>query len=58
MLTAAQIRAARAAVGWTDEDLAAASGFSRRTIVKLEAYDGVPSANEQTLVKIRRALED
>ncbi len=57
MLTAEQIRAARAAVGWTAEQLAEASGIVRRTVVAIERADGVPSSNAQTLHKIKSALE-
>lgn len=49
--------AARAAVGWSAEELATNSGLVRRTIVNIEKYSGVPSANAQTLHKIQTALE-
>lgn len=57
MITAVQIRAARAAVGWSAEELAKNSGVVRRTIVNIETNSGVPSANAQTLQKIIAALE-
>lgn len=57
MITAAQIRAARAAIGWTAADLAAAAKFSRQTIVKIEAAEGLPSANVTTLAAIKACLE-
>lgn len=57
MISASQIRAARAAVGWTADDLAAASGVSRRTLGTIESSDGVPPVNASTLGKIQRALE-
>ena len=57
MITAEQIRAARAAVGWSAEELASAAGIVRRTIVTIEGREGVPSSNAQTLHRIRGALE-
>ena len=57
MITAEQIRAGRAAVGWSAEQLAKASGIVRRTVVAIEGASGVPSSNAQTLQKVQSALE-
>lgn len=57
MLTGGQIRAGRAAVGWSAEQLAKSAGIVRRTVVAIEAASGVPSANALTLQKIQAALE-
>jgi transcriptional regulator with XRE-family HTH domain len=57
VLTSAQIRCARAALGWSAQDLAEKSGVVRRTIASIEAQSGVPSANSNTLLKIQTALE-
>ena len=57
MLTSSQLRAARAALGWSLEELADASGFTRQTIARLEATDGVPSANARTLQGIESCLQ-
>lgn len=57
MITAEQIRAARAALGWTAEELANSAGIVRRTIVAIEGGRGLPSANVRTLQKIKLALE-
>ena len=57
MVTAEQIRAGRAAVGWSAEQLAKAAGIVRRTVVAIEGAQGVPSSNAQTLQKIISALE-
>jgi transcriptional regulator with XRE-family HTH domain len=57
MLTSAQIRAARALIRWSAEDLARASAVSVTTIRRAELAGDVTSlttANDQT---IRRALE-
>jgi transcriptional regulator with XRE-family HTH domain len=45
---------ARAALGWTLDDLAAASGVSRRTVARFEAGEPVLPARVQ---KLREAFE-
>ena len=57
MITAEQIRAARALLRWTADDLAERSGVSWRTIQRLEAATGVPDSRSKTLQAIRRAFE-
>lgn len=42
MITASQIRAARALLDWTRDMLAAQSGVSLRTLVMIEAEEGNP----------------
>ena len=51
----AQCRAARAVVGWSQDDLAERASVSRATLNKFETEVGVPHANN--LVAIRRSLE-
>jgi transcriptional regulator with XRE-family HTH domain len=51
----AQLRAARALVGWTREDLAAATGTTVRTLARLEANETRPRVS--TSSRIRAALE-
>lgn len=46
---------ARAALGWTLDDLAAASGVNRKTILRFERQEAVARAT--TLDVIRRAFE-
>ncbi len=58
MLTAAQIRAARALVRWSAHELAEKSGVSWTTIQRMESQDGVPSAIARNLEKVRGTLED
>jgi transcriptional regulator with XRE-family HTH domain len=55
MLTPAQLRAARALIGWTREDLADASGVFANTIRNFE--HGISDPKLSTLHKWRRALE-
>ena len=57
MLVSEQIRAARAALKWTIDDLSNQAEVSVRTIKRIEAARGVPSANTQTIEAIRTALE-
>ena len=57
MIGGAQIRAARALLGWTAADLADQSGVTRFTIQRLEQSNGLPPSRSQTLDEIQRALE-
>ena len=54
-VTSAQVRMARAALGWSVRDLADATGLHRNTVTNLEVgrYAGDP----ETLSKIKRVLE-
>lgn len=57
MLQAAQIRAARALLGWRQEDLAQAAEIGLATIARIEQSSGVVQGNFSTIMKIQRALE-
>ena len=57
MITAAQLRAARALIGMDQRDLAAASGLSLPTIQRMEASEGVIRGNVDSLMKLIGALE-
>ena len=57
MLTAAQMRAARALVGMEQRALAEASGVSLPTIQRMEASNGVVRGVIETLMKVMGALE-
>lgn len=57
MITAAQLRAARALAGMDQRDLAAASGLSLPTIQRMEASDGMIRGNVDSLMKLIAALE-
>ena len=56
-ITAAQVRAARAMVKWTQQDLARASGVSLPTIKRMEASDGPIRGITDNVWKVQRALE-
>lgn len=56
MLTAAQIRAARALIGWSQPDLARASGLSLPTIVRMEGRPGPGRSAAANVDAVRSAL--
>lgn len=56
MITPAQIRAARALIGWKQTDLASASGISEMSIKNIERNATDPRAS--TLAAIQSALEN
>ena len=59
MISSDQIRAAKAILRWSGEDLAQRAGVSLSTIRRVESSVGIPEAqNMKTLVSIKRALED
>jgi len=57
MLTGVQIRAARAALGWSVQELANKAGVATKTIMRLEPVVGIPQSRTQTLLAIKAALE-
>lgn len=56
MITAAQMRAARALLGIDQRELAERSGLSLPTIQRMEASDGVIRGNVDSLMKLVDAL--
>jgi transcriptional regulator with XRE-family HTH domain len=56
-LTGSQIRAARAALGWSIETLAERSLISARTIKRMEAGNDIPSSTAANLNAIQTTLE-
>lgn len=56
MITIKQIKAARALLEWTQEDLARSSGLSLPTLANIERGSTVP--RQDTLQKIQTAFED
>ena len=57
MISAAQLRAARALVGMDQRALAAASGLSLPTIQRMEASEDVIRGNVDSLMKLVAALD-
>ena len=52
MVTSAQLRAARAYLGWTMEKAAMACGLNRRTIIRLENDERYAQGNPASLRKL------
>jgi transcriptional regulator with XRE-family HTH domain len=57
MITAAQLRAARALIGIDQRRLAELSGLSVPTIQRMEASEGVIRGNVDSLMKLIEALD-
>lgn len=57
MITAAQLRAARALLGMDQRQLADVAGLSVPTIQRMEASEGVIRGNVDSLMKLISALE-
>ena len=58
MISSSQIRAAKALLRWSGDDLANYSGLSLSTIRRVEAGEGIPEGqNIKTLMAIKTALE-
>ncbi len=57
MITAAQLRAARALAGLDQKAIAELSGLSVPTIQRMEASDGVIRGNVDSLMKLIAALD-
>lgn len=56
MITAAQLRAARALLGIDQRQLAEAASLSVPTIQRMEASDGVIRGNVESMMKVIEAL--
>lgn len=54
-IIAAQVRAGRALLGWSQDQLVEASGVPKRTLARLELGEGEPQ--RRTMNAIRAALE-
>jgi transcriptional regulator with XRE-family HTH domain len=57
MITAGQLRAARALLGIDQKTLASRAGVSAPTVQRMEASDGNVRGNVETLTKIVAALD-
>ncbi len=57
VLQSSQIRAARALLGWRQEDLAKASKVGLATVARIEQGKGVVQGNFSTIMKIQQTLE-
>ena len=57
-MTAGQLRAARALIGWTAQELADASGVGVATIRRAELKDGLVGTTAPNIAAIQRAFSD
>jgi transcriptional regulator with XRE-family HTH domain len=57
VLDSAQIRAARALLGWRQDDLARHSGLGLATIQRIENADRKTSTNRSTMMRLKETLE-
>ena len=57
MITSGQIRAARALLDWTVQNLADQSGVGFTTIVRMESAEGIPPSQAKTLDTVRKTIE-
>ncbi len=56
-ITAEQIKAARAALGWTIMEVAKATEIGSATLKRYEAISGVPHSRKGHLMKLREHFE-
>ena len=57
MRYSAQIRAARALLGWSQDRLARKAGIGLATLRRIEQNEGIVKGNFSTVLKIQKALE-
>ena len=57
MISSAQIRAARALIGWSREELSKNSGIGISALMRLESSEGVPGGNIRTFEAVQKAFE-
>ena len=57
MLQAAQIRGARAMLGWRQEDLAKAARTGLATLARIERQEGHAQGHVSTIIRIQEALQ-
>ena len=57
MRYSAQIRAARALLGWSQDKLARRAGIGVATLRRIEQNEGILKGNFSTIIKIQKALE-
>ena len=58
MISGKQIRAARALLDWSGQELANKCDISLKTLRRYEPQEGIPSGNTKTLENIKLALEE
>jgi len=58
VISASQIRAARALLGWSGADLARKSEIGITTLRRYEVQQGIPAANTSVLMTIKACFEE
>ncbi len=59
MISSGQVRAAKALLRWSGEELASRAGVSLSTVRRVESSEGIPETqNIKTIMAIKKALED
>jgi len=58
MITASQIRGARALLGWTGQELADRCGISLKTLRRYEPQSGIPVGSTKALASIEEVLKN
>ena len=58
MITSEQIRAGRALIKWSADDLALAAGVGVATIRRFESVAGVPSGQLRVLELVKKSLQN
>jgi transcriptional regulator with XRE-family HTH domain len=58
LITSDQIRAARALLRWSADDLASAAGIGIATVRRFETVEGIPSGQVRVLEAIQNTLEE
>jgi transcriptional regulator with XRE-family HTH domain len=58
MLSSSQLRAARALLGWSGQELAEKSGVGVTTLRRYELQEGIPTANTKVLLALKHTLEN
>ena len=58
MITSDQIRAARALLRWSADDLASQAGIGIATVRRFETVEGIPSGQVRVLEAIQNTLEE
>jgi transcriptional regulator with XRE-family HTH domain len=57
MISGRQIRAARALLGWSGQELADKCGISLKTLRRYEPQNGIPAGNAKVLESIKSVLQ-
>lgn len=57
MITGSQIRAARALLGWSAQQVGERAGLTRETVQRLEKANDIPPSRSQSLIELAKVFE-